>query len=112
MENIKITKEKCPSKNSILFYIKEEKTYAGLCSIQNINETTILLREIIIYDQFRNKGYGAKLLNYVVEYLRKKNKYEKISGVFCPEDGQSENLKKWYYNNGFELNGKMIEYYF
>lgn len=74
------------NKNRLTFVYRKDKEYIGEISLvfnKNDKDYTIpgirlYISRIIVKKDFRGKGYGKKLLNYMIEYAKKK-KYKELS---------------------------------
>lgn len=74
------------SKNRVTFvYTKDEEYIAEISIVFNKNDEDysipgkrLYISRIIVKKEFRGKGYGKKLMNYVIEFA-KREKYKEVS---------------------------------
>ena len=74
------------SKNRVTFiYTKDEEYIAEISIVFNKNDEDysipdkrLYISRIIVKKEFRGKGYGKKLMNYVIEFA-KREKYKELS---------------------------------
>lgn len=59
---------------------------------------SLLLEDVIINPEFRSQGYGSKLIEYVVEYARKKD-FKRITLL---TDKLSDDSQRFFERIGFE----------
>ena len=59
----------------------------------------IVLDNIVIYENYRNNGYGEKLLNYIIEYAKNGNYNDIVLNVYK----FNENAIKLYEKKGFKI---------
>ena len=66
------------------------------------SEYIAYLTKVFTKEEYRSKGIGTKMLNYIKEYL-KNLKCELIFAL------PSENSVKWYNSNDFTTNNEIME---
>lgn len=76
------------------FFVLKEKQPIGCISVIILEVDLAELRDLVIKKEFRNMGYGSKLLDYALEWCKEKNVRKIISLIF-PQ------YKKFFENKGF-----------
>lgn len=77
----------------------------GVCVITREDEKTIEIKNIAIYPEFQNRGYGTKLLNFVFDIF--KNSAEK----FIVGTGENEKTLNFYKKNGFHISHRVKNFF-
>jgi len=89
------------SKGVKLFGLFQNGVQAGFVAIEQAGDAVYYLEKLAVPPEYRHRGYGRKLVEFVLEYV-KKNKGEKVSlGVI----DESTVLKNWYKVLGFREMG-------
>ena len=81
-----------------IFVLREEDIMMGLLNLNHATPGVIEIKDLVIKREFRNYGYGAKLLEYAIEHA-KKNNVRKLFVLTNP------NLRNAYVSYGFVLEG-------
>ena len=63
----------------------------------------LLLEDLIIHRDHRGQGYGTRLLNYAIDFAKKKN----FLRITLLTDRPNQPLKGFYHKNGFVESGMM-----
>ena len=88
-------------KKARLFGLFLNDVQVGFVAVEKADDSLYYMDKLAVMPEHRHKGYGRKLVEFVLDYA-KKNKGEKVSlGMI---DG-SEVLKNWYQQLGFEVIG-------
>ena len=108
--------------NKVIEFLKEKKEYKIFVAKENGNilasmfiylvpkiptpngksEYIAYLTKVFTKEEYRNKGIGTKMLNYIKEYLQNLN----CELIFA---WPSDNSIKWYNRNGFTTNNEIME---
>jgi len=88
-------------KKARLFGLFLNNVQAGFVAAEKADETLYYMDKLAVIPEHRHKGYGKKLVEFVLDYV-KKNKGEKVSLGMIDE---SAVLKNWYQQLGFEVTG-------
>ena len=98
------------NKHNIYFYIIDEKIVAGITLI--IEQKLIHngkscghIEDFVVLEEYRSKGIGKQLLNYVINKSKQNNCYKCI--LDC-----NENLESYYKKKGFVKKGIYMGNYF
>jgi len=78
-------------------YYKQQQDPIAVIAISRVNESVIEIKNIGVWESFRNNGIGSLLINYVKEIAYKENYTEIIVGT--ADNGI--NQIRFYERNGF-----------
>ena len=94
-------------KNEEYFLYEENGISMGCVAFEHPRNDTAYLNRLAVLPQFRHKGIGKKLVEYILEYAKSKG-VEKVSiGIIAEHDL----LKEWYLDIGFiEVSTKSFEH--
>jgi glucosamine-phosphate N-acetyltransferase len=109
-KNLKSLIERLPQNHNIYFYLENNKIVGAITLI--IEEKIIHsggkvghIEDFVVLDEYRNKGIGSLLYNYV-KILCEQNKCYKMI-LDC-----NELLENYYIKKGFIKKGSYMAYYF
>ena len=109
-KNLKSLIERLPKNHNIFFYLENNKIVGGITLI--IEEKIIHsggkvghIEDFVVLDEYRNKGIGKQLYNYV-KILCEQNKCYKMI-LDC-----NELIENYYIKKGFVKKGSCLGYYF
>ena len=91
-------------RNADLFVLTYNENIACVAVVTKINENIVELKNIVTKKEYRGKGYGKKMIKYLVDNY--KTKYEKMIV------GTSENNIPFYVKQGFDKYEKTIKNFF
>ena len=57
------------------------------------------LKNIVVSQNYRNRGIGTALLEAVINYC----KVQRVTSIHGEARGEMKALRKWYQNNGFKM---------
>ena len=89
-------------KQARLFGLFLTNVQVGFVAIEKANDTLYYMDKLAVLPEYRHKGYGRKLVKFVLSHV-KKHKGEKVSLGMIDE---SAVLKNWYKQLGFKEAGK------
>jgi ribosomal protein S18 acetylase RimI-like enzyme len=117
-EEFNLTRENCPTHPSFItfknfmgykdkglkfFGLFENYKQIGFIAVEKANDTLYYIEKLSVLPEYRHKGYGKKLINFVFDFVKNAGG-EKISIAIIDK---SKILKDWYKSNGFiEINKK------
>jgi len=78
-------------------YYKQQQDPIAVIAISRVNESVIEIKNIGVWESFRNNGIGSLLINYVKEIAYKENYTEIIVGTA----DSGINQIRFYERNGF-----------
>ncbi len=84
-----------------LFGLFQNDVQLGFVAIEWAGDAVYYLEKLAVPPKYRHRGYGRKLVEFVLEYV-KKNKGKKVSLGMIDE---STVLKDWYKTLGFHETG-------
>lgn len=109
-KNLKSLIERLPQNHNIYFYLENDKIVGAITLI--IEQKIIHscgkvghIEDFVVLDEYRNKGIGSLLYNYV-KILCEQNKCYKMI-LDC-----NELLENYYIKKGFVKKGSYLGYYF
>jgi len=82
--------------------LSDSKIFLGKMTFRidiNIQFNRVWLYNIEILENFRKKGYGTKLIEFL-EFFAKQNKSFYIEGIYDPD---THNSKNFFIKNGYEI---------
>lgn len=82
-----------------------DKDLKGCCVVLKINEKTIEIKNLAIYEKEQKKGYGKALINFVISNY--KNKFERI----IVGTGESPLTLPFYEKCGFKIYDKIENFF-
>lgn len=101
-----LTKQYCAQSNNV------NVAYVAI-DWHPLNDGYVRLYELLVFSEYRRRGYGTRILNEV-EKAAKKQGYDKVKirpgEISC--DITKEELINWYYRNGYsvsEEDSKVLE---
>tara|TARA_B100001093_G_scaffold24946_1_gene22009 strand:+ start:2669 stop:3103 length:435 start_codon:yes stop_codon:yes gene_type:complete len=110
LKNFKSLIERLPKNHNIFLYLENEKIVGGITLI--IEQKIIHsggkvghIEDFVVLDEYRNKGIGTLLYNYV-KILCEQNKCYKMI-LDC-----NELIENYYIKKGFVKKGSYMGYYF
>jgi GNAT superfamily N-acetyltransferase len=65
------------------------------------NDVKIII--ILIDKKFRNEGFGSKLLNYSIKYIKSKNNLKKYNNIIGDLMSDTEYIEYFYKKHGFSI---------
>ena len=100
---VKISEEKLRLKmqgrNYRVFKAVESKKIIGFLELEKLNGISARINGLSINPEYRGKGFGKQLLEFAVEYLKKKN----ISQIILLVKQSNLEAKKLYEEAGFQF---------
>lgn len=75
---------------------KSGKTIAAFCLLE-VNESTIEIKNIAVVDNFRNKGVGSEIIDFIKRICK-----ERYSTIIVGTADNGINQIRFYERNGFE----------
>ncbi len=91
-------------KEHVFFSIKLDKEIIGIVSIIIYNNGLAEIKDFIIEENFRNKGYGSKSLTMLIDWCKNKN-IRKIYSLVPPA------CKEFFSKHGFGVEGYLRDHY-
>lgn len=91
-------------KKARLFGLFLDNSQAGFVAVEKADDRVYYIDKLAVLPEHRHKGYGRKLVEFVLEDVKKQNG-EKVSLGMINE---SEVLKNWYKQLGFRETGTRI----
>jgi len=86
-------------KKARMFGLFLNNVQVGFVAVEKADGTLCYMDKLAVIPEHRHKGYGRKLVEFVLDYV-KKNRGEKVSLGMIDE---SAVLKNWYRQLGFEV---------
>ncbi len=111
-EEFNLTIENCPTHASFitiqqlkelkakglrLFGLFEDNNQVGFVAIERANETLYYMEKLAVLPEYRHKGYGAKLVTFVLDYVSTEGGQKLSIGII----NEHKVLKDWYLKLGF-----------
>ena len=107
-----LTRDNCPTHPSLMtldrllelekkarfFGLFADDAQVGFVAIEKADDSLYYMEQLAILPEYRHKGYGKKLVEFVLDYV-KRNKGKKVSLGMIDE---SAVLKDWYLQLGFK----------
>lgn len=84
-------------KNIDMFIVLENDVYIGFVAIEKANNEIYYMEKLAILPEYRHKGYGKKVMDFVVNYVKCKDGKKISIGII----NENDILKKWYLSYGF-----------
>lgn len=89
-----------------LFGFFHDGKQIGFVAIEKVNDTLFYMKRLAVLPEFRSKGIGKEIMDFVFDYIRKAG--GKTLGIALIN--KNTVLKKWYLNYGFvEIEVKKYE---
>lgn len=89
---------KMHEKNIDMFAVFEEDVLIGFVAIEKANDETYYMEKLAILPEYRHKGYGKKVMDFVVSYVKDRGGKKISIGII----NENVILKKWYSDYGFQ----------
>ncbi len=90
-----------------VFIITLNGIQIGMADLVTKRQNTFKISPIIIKSEFRNKGYGTLLFDYIEKYVNSKNGRQ----IFCTVSEESGRTLNFFFKNNFSVAGKCIGYH-
>lgn len=112
-EELNLTRENCPTNPAFIelsdlkvlrdkgvwFYgLFVDEAQIGFVAIEKANEKVYYLEKLAVLPQYRHRGYGRRLMEFVSEQVKSWNGEKLSIGII----NENERLKRWYQIYGFE----------
>ena len=112
-DDLGITRENCPRHPSFIttaqlqnlrakgvkfFGLFLDGRQAGFVAVEKVDETLYYMEKLAVLPQYRQRGCGRELVDFVIDYIRDTGAKKLAIGTW---DRQTE-LKSWYQGLGFE----------
>lgn len=88
---------KMREKGIVMFGVFNEESQIGFVAIEKAGEDTYYMEKLVVLPEFRHRGYGKRIMDYVVDYVRKNGGKRIGIGII----NENSILKQWYENYGF-----------
>lgn len=88
---------KMKEKGIALFGVYNEDTQIGFVAIEKAKEGRYYMEKLAVLPEFRHKGYGRRIMDFVCDYIRSNGGREIGIGII----NENSILKQWYQNYGF-----------
>jgi len=88
-------------KKAVLFGLYVNEIQTGFVAVEKAEGGTFFLGRLAVIPQFRHHGYGAMLVRFVLDYVKKQGGAKVGLGMI---DGHTV-LKEWYKSLGFVQTG-------
>ncbi|OLS14148.1 MAG: acetyltransferase [Promethearchaeota archaeon CR_4] len=92
------------AKNTRFFGLFERGSQLGFIAIEKGPDLTYFLEKLAVIPPVRHRGFGAQLLNFAFEYVKKQGGRTISIGII----NEHAILKKWYTRHGFQETGTKI----
>ncbi len=89
--------DKMYEKNIDMFVVLEDSICIGFVAIEKADNELYYMEKLAILPEYRHKGYGKKVMDFVVNYVKDKDGKKISIGII----NENEILKKWYSGYGF-----------
>ncbi|HOJ78589.1 MAG TPA: GNAT family N-acetyltransferase [Bacillota bacterium] len=111
-EELNLTKENCPTNpafvefsdlkvlrdKGVWFYgLFVDEVQIGFVAVEKANEEVYYLEKLAVLPQYRHRGYGRRLMDFVSEQVKSWNGRKLSIGII----NENERLKRWYQQYGF-----------
>lgn len=84
-----------------MFGIFEDEIQIGFVAIERADEGLFYMEKLAILPEYRHKGYGRAMIDFVFEYVKREGGSRVSIGVIDHHDV----LKNWYQACGFTITG-------
>lgn len=88
---------KMREKGIVMFGVFHENTQIGFVAVEKAGEDTYYMEKLAVLPEFRHRGYGRMIMDYVVDFVRKNGGKRVGIGII----NENTILKQWYQNYGF-----------
>lgn len=89
---------KMKEKGIALFGVYNEDTQIGFVAIERAKEGRYYMEKLAVLPEFRHKGYGRRIMDFVCDYIRSNGGGKIGIGII----NENSILKQWYQNYGFQ----------
>ena len=111
-----LTEENCPTNpafikveklreqkhnNILMFGLYDNDSQIGFVAIEKADDDTYYMEKLSVLPEYRCKGYGKKLMEFVFAYVGNKKGKKVTIGII----NENINLKNWYKKCGFTETG-------
>ena len=111
-DELKLTKENAPTnpafiekdalhrmheKKIDMFAVVDGEACIGFVALEKADQGVYYMERLAILPEYRHRGYGKKLLDFVVKHVRERGGKEISIGII----NENEVLKNWYLDYGF-----------
>lgn len=90
------------AKGDKLFGFYLNKKQIGFVSLEKATDTVWYLMKLSVLPEYRKNGYGEKLMDFVINHVKKNNGKLISTGVM----DKNQKLKNWFKKFGFEEGSK------
>jgi GNAT superfamily N-acetyltransferase len=84
-----------------MFGLFEDESQIGFVAIERAEEGLFYLEKLAVLPDYRHRGYGRAIVDFVVEYVQRAGGSKISIGIIDHHDV----LKKWYQSCGFVITG-------
>ena len=110
--SIEYIKDRLANKESTIFFVEENNNCMGIVQLYVTFDSLELAKKVILYDlfiksEFRNKGIGTMLMNASKNFAEKNN----ISGIELSTAISNGTAQHLYESLGFERDTEYYNYY-
>lgn len=88
---------KMREKGIVMFGVFNEDTQIGFVAVEKASEDTYYMEKLAVLPEFRHKGYGKMIMDYVSDFVRNNGGKRIGIGII----NENSRLKQWYQNCGF-----------
>lgn len=88
---------KMREKGIALFAVFHADTQIGFVAIEKADEDTYYMEKLAVLPEFRHRGYGRMIMDFVSDFVRKNGGKRIGIGII----NENTVLKQWYENYGF-----------
>lgn len=89
---------KMRQKGIAMFAVYHEDIQIGFVAIEKAKDDTYYMEKVAVLPEFRHRGFGKMIMNYVADYVSKNGGKRIGIGII----NENTILKKWYLNYGFK----------
>ncbi|HHU51217.1 MAG TPA: GNAT family N-acetyltransferase [Firmicutes bacterium] len=98
---------KMREKGIAMFAVLHADTQIGFVAIKKANEDTYYMEKLAVLPEFRHRGYGRMIMDFVSDFVRKNGGKRIGIGII----NENTVLKQWYENYGFrEIERKKFQH--
>ena len=90
---------------SILYALYENNVLTSVCTVVEIDNETIEIKNLATYPQYQNKGYATALINFVC------NKYKTNFKYLILGTGENNKTLNFYKKHGFQETHKLKNFF-
>ncbi|MGE5398508.1 MAG: GNAT family N-acetyltransferase, partial [Chitinophagales bacterium] len=84
-------------KKIVMFAVMDNQKYIGFVAIERANDKTYYMEKLAVIPEYRHKGYGKAIMDFVVNHVKEKEGIKISIGII----NENTVLKSWYLNYGF-----------